>query len=185
VSGTTRVNWCQKGKTRKVKPIWIYCSNRQWAVVASAGPYANLHLANELQNNMIYCHVQQPANEQIWCTAHSSQCQYMISCLSFRHVSKGAFTSLLISSHVIYLNWTRHSAYIHCIWFWTVQFSLVQFSLCLLLQCFDVCRWLGSRKGIWPVKKLSGGMLAWLSGMRCRLAYSPADATATHSLLLQ
>jgi len=34
-------------------------------------------------------------------------------------------------------------------------------------------------------KKLSGGMLAWLSGMRCRLVYSPADATATHYLLLQ
>jgi len=29
-----------------------------------------------------------------------------------------------------------------------------------------------------PVKKLSGGMLAWLSGMRCRLVYSPAYATA-------
>jgi len=34
-------------------------------------------------------------------------------------------------------------------------------------------------------KKLSGGMLTWLSGMRCRLAYSPADATATYYLLLQ
>ena len=45
--------------------------------------------------------------------------------------------------------------------------------------------WLGGRKGIRPVKKLSGGMLAWLSGMRCRLAYSPVDATATHYLLLQ
>jgi len=32
---------------------------------------------------------------------------------------------------------------------------------------------------------LCGGMVAWLSGMRCRLAYSPADATATHYLLLQ
>jgi len=32
---------------------------------------------------------------------------------------------------------------------------------------------------------ISGGMLVWLSGMRCRLAYSPADATATHYLLLQ
>jgi len=29
------------------------------------------------------------------------------------------------------------------------------------------------------------GMLAWLSGMRCRFAYCPADATATHYLLLQ
>ena len=38
----------------------------------------------------------------------------------------------------------------------------------------------------WPAcKKLGGGMLAWLSGMRCRLTYSPADATATHCLLLQ
>ena len=33
--------------------------------------------------------------------------------------------------------------------------------------------------------KWSGGLLAWLSAMGCRLAYSPADATATHYLLLQ
>jgi len=26
LSGTTRVSQYQKGKTRKVKPIWIYCS---------------------------------------------------------------------------------------------------------------------------------------------------------------
>jgi len=33
---------------------------------------------------------------------------------------------------------------------------------------------------------LSGGVLAWyLSGARCSLAYGPADATATHFLLLQ
>ena len=30
--------------TRKVKPIWIYWSRRRWVVVASTGPYANLHL---------------------------------------------------------------------------------------------------------------------------------------------
>ena len=35
--------------------------------------------------------------------------------------------------------------------------------------------WLGGSKGIRPVKKLSGGVLA----------YGPADATATHCLLLQ
>ena len=34
-------------------------------------------------------------------------------------------------------------------------------------------------------KKLSGGVLAWLSGSRCRLAYGPAAADATHCLLLQ
>ena len=43
----------------------------------------------------------------------------------------------------------------------------------------------GRQEGQPACKKLSGGMLAWLSGMRCRLAYSPADATATHYLLLQ
>jgi len=31
--------------TRKVKPIWFYWSKRQWVAVASAGPYASLHLA--------------------------------------------------------------------------------------------------------------------------------------------
>ena len=40
----------------------------------------------------------------------------------------------------------------------------------------------GQQEGHPACKKLSGGMLVWLSGMRCRLAYSPADATATHSL---
>ena len=31
--------------TRKVKPIWIYWSKRQWVAVASAGPHASLYLA--------------------------------------------------------------------------------------------------------------------------------------------
>jgi len=45
--------------------------------------------------------------------------------------------------------------------------------------------WLGGWKGIRPVKNVSGG--CWcgcLSEARCRLAYDPADATATHCLLL-
>jgi len=44
LSGTTQVSQYQTGKTRKVKPIWIYWSKRQWVAVVSAGPYANLHL---------------------------------------------------------------------------------------------------------------------------------------------
>jgi len=47
VSGTTWVSRYQKGKTRKVTPIWIYWSMRQWVAVASAGLYANLYLAPE------------------------------------------------------------------------------------------------------------------------------------------
>ena len=43
--------------------------------------------------------------------------------------------------------------------------------------------WLGGRKGIRPVKNwVMGCWHGYLSGVRCRLAYSPADATATHCL---
>ena len=45
------------------------------------------------------------------------------------------------------------------------------------------CCWLGGRKGIRPVKnRVVGYWRGYLSGARCRLAYGPADATATHSL---
>jgi len=40
MSGTTRVSRYQKGKTSG-----FYWSKRQWVAVASAGPYASLHLA--------------------------------------------------------------------------------------------------------------------------------------------
>ena len=43
----------------------------------------------------------------------------------------------------------------------------------------------GRQEGHPACKNLSGGVLAWFSGARCRLAYGPADATATHCLLLQ
>jgi len=49
MSGTTRVSRYQKGKTRKVKPIWIYWSKRQWVAVASAGLYASLHPTNSVK----------------------------------------------------------------------------------------------------------------------------------------
>ena len=43
----------------------------------------------------------------------------------------------------------------------------------------------GRQEGHPTCKKLSCGVLGYLSGARCRLAYGPADATATHCLLLQ
>ena len=47
------------------------------------------------------------------------------------------------------------------------------------------CCWLGGRKGIRRVKNwVVGCWRGYLSGARCRLAYGPADATATHCLLL-
>jgi len=44
----------------------------------------------------------------------------------------------------------------------------------------------GRQEGHSACKKLSGGYWhGYLSGARCRLAHGPADATATHCLLLQ
>jgi len=56
------------------------------------------------------------------------------------------------------------------------------------LNCFSyvfsaVTLLVGWQEGHLACKKLSGWVLAWLS--RCKLAYGPADATATHCLLLQ
>ena len=46
--------------------------------------------------------------------------------------------------------------------------------------------WLGGRQGIRPVKNwVVRCWHGYLSGAMCRLAYGPADATATHCLLLQ
>jgi len=43
----------------------------------------------------------------------------------------------------------------------------------------------GRQEGHPACKKLNGGVLAWLSVWSKVLAYGPADATATHCLLLQ
>jgi len=48
-----------------------------------------------------------------------------------------------------------------------------------------LCHW-NVQEGHSACKNLSGGVLhGYLSAARCRLAYGPADATATHCLLLQ
>jgi len=88
----------------------------------------------------------------------------MICCWS---LALAWFLTVSLSVRAFYHNWVK--IILHCI--------LVHFSALTLL--------VGRQEGHPACKKLSGGMLAWLSGMRCRLAYSLADATATHSLLLQ
>jgi len=69
-----------------------------------------------------------------------------------------------------------------------ISFGLLLFTIQFIAQqCANSALTLlvGRQEGHPACKKLSGGILAWLSGMGCRLAYSPADATATHYLLLQ
>jgi len=52
------------------------------------------------------------------------------------------------------------------------------------LQCLDDVGWATGRAS--GLQKLSGGCWrGYLSGAMCRLAYGPADAIATHCLLLQ
>jgi len=62
------------------------------------------------------------------------------------------------------------------------------FRCSLCLQCFDTVGWVAGRASTRKkkVKKwVVGCWRCYLSGVRCRLAYGPADATATHCLLLQ
>ena len=66
---------------------------------------------------------------------------------------------------------------------------------CFLVFCYAFavvdfvlwCCWLGGWKEGHPACKnwVVGCWHGYLSGVRCRLAYGPADATATHYLLLQ
>ena len=63
-----------------------------------------------------------------------------------------------------------------------IFFSLMPFAFSALTLL------VGRQEGHPVCKKLSGGVLAWrgyLAEARCRLAYGPADATATHCLVLQ
>ena len=69
-----------------------------------------------------------------------------------------------------------------CLFILYASFFLHLLLTYLCLQCFDAVGWAAGR----PVKNWV--MRCWrgyLSGARCRLAYDPADATATHCLLLQ
>jgi len=60
-------------------------------------------------------------------------------------------------------------------------------TMCLSSAFSALTLLVGRQEGHPACKKLSSGVLAWLSAprVRCRLAYVPADATAAHCLLLQ
>ena len=60
------------------------------------------------------------------------------------------------------------------------------FWCCAVIAFSALTLLVGQQEGHPACKKLSGRVLVWfLSGVRCRLAYGPADAIATHCLLLQ
>ena len=98
LSGTTWVSRHQKGKTRKVKPIWIYWSKRYWMAVASAAPYANLQLDPDTttpasHHSVFYrphaLPVTQPTASKYWrhrvYPMHTSKIRHLLL-LSFRNI---------------------------------------------------------------------------------------------------
>ena len=86
-----------------------------------------------------------------------------------------------MTSHRLKMDWN--------VWIVTKNTSIMRFQI--IPSSYNVpsvlwCCWLGGRKGIRPVKNWAVGCgRGYLSAARCRLAYGPADATATHCLLLQ
>ena len=83
--------------------------------------------------------------------------------------------STMLCICIMWLKQNHSMAYRICIFIDVIHLSAAH------LQCLML---LVRQQELQPVKKLSDGMLA-LSGVRCRFAYGPADATATHYLLLQ
>jgi len=91
----------------------------------------------------------------------------------------------------------HHSAYLSMFKRWSMHYLLqcVCYVVFVLVSVWCVSYykpsvlwrcWLGGRKGIWPIRNwVVGCWRGYLSGARCKLAYGPADATATHCLLLQ
>ena len=93
-----------------------------------------------------------------------------------RQRSSTAFSSKCDKCHV-YSRRRRLDTDLYFLVFWFVIISFAFSALTLLV---------GRQEGHPVCKKLSGGCWrGYLSGPRCRLACGPADATATHCLLLQ
>ena len=86
------------------------------------------------------------------------------------HVSYGlcAYKSFLVHMHCAFIEF-RFELELE-------PYSLAFSALTLLVR---------QQEGHLACKKLSDEVRGYLSGARCRLAYGPADATATHCLLLQ
>ena len=138
--------------------------------VASAGLYASLHLIPDNHANIPPLSFLQ-AGCPSCCPTNSVKALKATINQFFENLIKGGF---LTKGFDIDADWYFLLAYgvfrISMVWY-------TAFSALMLL--------VGQQEGHLACKKLSGGMLAWLSGMRCRLVCGPADATATHYLLLQ
>ena len=152
--GTTRVVWYQKGKTNS----GFYWSKRQWVAVASAVPYASLHLAQEITmpapHHLVFYRpdalpAAQPTASKHWRQQH---CDIFINQLL-----------LLSQMSVFFFNFLHSRKF--CVPFFAKWCIDVDILPSLLWHC-----WLGDRKGIRPVKNwVMGCWCGYLSGARTDL----------------
>ena len=112
----------------------------------------------------------------------------------------GSYPAPIVSAFLIgYSAKSMGIVYACCVYYWDIWLTefvwflkahLFTFTETAAHDCFkSVCifSYLAAyRKGIRPVKNWVGRCWrGYLSEVRCRLAYGPADATATHCVLLQ
>jgi len=101
------------------------------------------------------------------------------------HVFVAVVLEQVSNIRVYSCSWSvSRQTYLHMTTIFMYWFTITS-SWCHLPSVLWRC-WLGDRKGIRPVKNwVVGCWCGYLSGARSRLAYGPADATATHCLFLQ
>ena len=82
------------------------------------------------------------------------------------------------------IDFIRHGALIYvaclCVIFEISLFVCLYVTICL--QCFDAVGWPAGRATGLQKTRVMVYWHGYVSGAKCRLAYGPADATATHCL---
>ena len=81
--------------TRNLKQIWIYWSKRQWVAVASAGPYASLHLAPAPHHSVFYrpdaLPATQPTASKHWRQDHWLTNKAYLSTITVTNISQSFY----------------------------------------------------------------------------------------------
>jgi len=170
--------------TRKVKTIWILLkqetvsgSGISWAICKSA-PRSRQITTPAPHHSVFYrpdaLPAAQPTVSKHWRPIHVYDNEVQKDIEDAQHTE---FPATLYAASC----WQKDiSTFVFCYTYISSQWPSVLWPS-VLWHC-----WLGGRKGIRPVKNwVVGCWHGYMSGAICRLAYGPADATATHCLLLQ
>ena len=201
LSGTTRVSRYQKGKTnlhlteaRDSEWQWHQLGHMQVCISIQSDIHTSTPPLSFLQAGCNSC---RPTNSVKALKENCDKCVQEINLdnqhemSAYRVIEKRTqpYTALcpgLTASAIIRRN-------IHPLTTWNIFIVLLAWqSLSIIVNLYSTLPsvlwhcWLGNRKGIRPVKNWAVGCWhGYLSGARWGLAYGPADATATHCLLLQ